>query len=132
MRVAITGDRPESPALTALESELLRVALAPGQFAGLRAQAEGAQVVSRTRSGVGFVTRLRVAPDLPRTELAGVPAVYGRHPLLEEPAEFLLQLKDGRLHTIEAFCFQGLWPDDEAGFHLQGGAQADAERPPSR
>jgi len=122
MRVAITGDVPETPELTDLERAVFAAALVADRFAVLRAQVDVAEVVSRTGSGVGFVTRLRV-PD--GVALAGedvVPVVYGRHPALPEPAEFMLQVKDGRLHTIEAFCFQGMWPADEAGFEIADSA----------
>ena len=118
MRVAITGDVPETPELTELEQAVLDAALAGDQFAGLRAQVARVEVVSRTGSGVGFVTRLRVPDAVAVAVDTPVPVVNGRHPALPEPAEFMLQVKDGRLHTIEAFCFQGMWPADEAGFEI--------------
>ena len=85
---------------------------------GLKAEGTGMEVVSRTGSGVGFVTRLRVPDAVAVAVDTPVPVVNGRHPALPEPAEFMLQVKDGRLHTIEAFCFQGMWPADEAGFEI--------------
>jgi hypothetical protein len=122
MRVAITGDVPDTPEPTKLERSVFAAALRGDQFTALRAQADAAEVVSRTGSGVGFVTRLRVPDGIDRAGEAVVPVVYGRHPALPEPAEFMLQVKDGRLHTIEAFCFQGMWPADEAGFEFTDGA----------
>jgi len=118
MRVAITGDAPETPELTGLEKAVLAAALAGDRYAALRSQVERAEVASRTGSGVGFVTRLRVPDDAAVAGDGIVPVVYGRHPSLPEPAEFMLQVKDGRLHTIEAFCFQGMWPADEDGFEF--------------
>jgi hypothetical protein len=122
MRVAITGDVPDTPELTELERAIFAAALAGDRFAALREQADAAEVVSRTGSGVGFVTRLRLPDGVATAGEVVVPVVYGRHPALPEPAEFMLQLKDGRLHTIEAFCFQGMWPADEAGFEFTDGA----------
>ncbi len=113
MRVSITGDVPDSPQLTELEHGVLKTALAADMQ-----QAQSAQVVSRTYSGVGFITKLKVADDAPRLNVDVLPTVYGRHPNLSAAAEFMLQLKDGRLHSIEAFCFQGMWPEDEDKFAL--------------
>ncbi len=122
MRVAITGDMPDTPELTALEQAVFAVALAAEELAPLRAQAAAAQVVSRTGSGVGFVTKLRIPEQLAAAPQASVPVIYAQHPALPEPAEFMLQIKDGRLHTIEAFCFQGMWPGDESGFEFSSSA----------
>jgi len=116
MRVSVTGDVPDSPALSELEAAVLDAATAGD--AALREQAAAAAVVSRTYSGVGFVTKLRVPPEGPRTDIAVVPVVHGRHPALPDPAEFRVELREGRLSCIEAFCFQGLWPADEHSFEL--------------
>jgi len=118
--VPLAGSRPDSPALTALETAVIDCALRAlgADGAALRAQLEVAEVRTRTGSGVGFVTRLRVPADTPRAAGRPPPPVLGHHPALAEPAEFLLELKDGRLHTLEACCFSGFWPDDEAAFQL--------------
>ena len=125
MRVSVNGDRPATPDLSDLERCVLQAALA-GDGDGmeaLRAQLSVATVLSRTASGVGFVTRLQVPDDAPvATQVCRVPVVSGEHPQLPGGAEFLLQLKNGRLHTLEAFCFEGMWPADEAGFRLEAGA----------
>jgi ketosteroid isomerase-like protein len=42
------------------------------------------------------------------------------HPQLSEPAEFVLQLRDGRLASLEAFCFAGGWPTDAQRFRVVG------------
>lgn len=91
------------------------------EFATLRAQLARATVVSRTHSGVGFVTRLAVPDDAPA--LAGPAAprlrpVLAAHPGLAERAEFLLQLRGGRLAVLEAYCYEGGWPADEAEFRV--------------
>lgn len=88
----------------------------------LLAQSDRARVISRTHSGVGFVTKLEV-PD----QVAGLPAeaagrirpVHAGHPELGEPAEFLVQLKAGRLASIEAYCQQGMWPADNGAFRIE-------------
>ncbi len=118
MRVSITGDVPDSPELTKLERGVLETALSADAQSNIAHQAQEAQVASRTYSGVGFITKLSVPDDAPRLQTAVLPTVYGRHPNLAASAEFMLQLKDGRLHSIEAFCFQGMWPSDEDGFTL--------------
>ena len=123
MKVSVTGDVPETAELTPLEREVLKAALtsAGTGHVSLSEQLNLVEVASRTYSGVGFVTRLRLPPDAPLLQgaLASLPAVYGAHPDLLSPAEFLLQIKDGGLHCIEAFCFEGLWPRDEQGFRLR-------------
>ena len=121
MRVSVTGEIPDSPNLTDLERAVLdcAVAAAGSNATALREQLARAQVVARTPSGVGFVSRVRVPDDCPVAGAAAVlPVVYGEHPQLHGGAEFMLQLKNGRLHTIEAFCFEGLWPQDEDSFRL--------------
>jgi len=85
--------------------------------AALQAQLEQAESVHRTHSGVGFMTRIAVAEAAPAAP-AGVMLrpVYASHPQLPEPAEFMLQVKDGRLKSLEAYCFNGMWPQDESRF----------------
>lgn len=85
------------------------------------AQCRRARVVSRSHSGVGFVTRFEVPADvaaLDAGQARRVRAVHASHPALAEPAEFIVQLRDGRLAALEAFCFDGMWPEDDAGFHV--------------
>ena len=109
--------------LSAIERSVLTAVLrGEGEaFATLRAQLAQASVVSRTYSGVGFMTRFAV-PD-------GVPAILAtprlqplaaEHPQLSEPAEFVLALRDGRLASLEAFCFAGSWPADADRFRVPG------------
>jgi hypothetical protein len=87
-------------------------------------QCRQARVAGRSHSGVGFVTRFEVPPEAPALAddaARRVGAVHASHPALREPAEFLIQLKHGRLASIEAFCFDGLWPADDAGFRITSG-----------
>ncbi|MEQ1801121.1 MAG: hypothetical protein ABL989_04305 [Gammaproteobacteria bacterium] len=91
------------------------------EFATLRAQLARATVVSRTHSGVGFVTRLAVPDDAPALAGSAAPRlrpVLAAHPGLAERAEFLLQLRGGRLAVLEAYCYEGGWPADEAEFRV--------------
>ncbi len=68
---------------------------------------------------MGFVSKFRVPADLPAAGPAAVPArVLGTHSQLPDAAEFLVEVRDGRLHGLEAFCYQGVWPGDEGGFRL--------------
>ncbi len=118
------GNDPQSQlVLTPLERSVLRAcAQGLGEVAPtLDAQAQSARVSIRTHSGVGFVTKLEIpehAASLPPEAARRVRAVYASHPQLAEPAEFLIQLKDGRLASIEAYCPDGMWPADAAGFQV--------------
>lgn len=92
-----------------------------GEFTALRTQLARATVVSRTHSGVGFVTRITVPDDVPALGDADSPRlrpVLAVHPQLAERAEFLLQLRGGRLAVLEAYCYAGGWPADEAEFRV--------------
>jgi len=91
------------------------------ELAILRGQLVGATVLSRTYSGVGFVTRIAVPDDAPALAEGAnprLPAVLAAHPGLAEHAEFLLQLRGGRLAVLEAYCYAGGWPADEAEFRV--------------
>ena len=88
---------------------------------GVEKQLAGLVVVSRNHSGVGFVTRLRIADGvspLPPGAAVAMRPVQASHPELQEPAQFLVQLKGGYLASIEAFCHEGMWPLDASRFSL--------------
>lgn len=92
-------------------------------MAGLRAQLTGATIISRTHSGVGFITRLAVpadCPPVPDTAGRSLRPVLAAHPALPGNAEFLLQLKGGRLAVLEAYCHAGSWPADDKDFRVVG------------
>ena len=118
------GNDPQSLlALTPLERSVLRVFTQRlGDAAALwQAQCDRARVLIRTHSGVGFVTKFAIPDDIPGLPAAAVGrigAVHASHPDLGEPAEFLVQLKAGRLASIEAYCYAGMWPADDAGFRI--------------
>ena len=119
------GNDPQSLlVLTPLERSVLR-AFAPrlGEAGALwQAQCDRARVVIRTHSGVGFVTKLEIPddiPGLPANAAGRIGAVHAIHADLSEPAEFLVQLKAGRLASIEAYCYVGMWPADDAGFRVE-------------
>ena len=89
--------------------------------AGLRAQLAKASVVSRTHSGVGFVTRIDVPDAVPAIAESAAPRlrpVRAAHPQLAEHAEFLLQIRGGKLAVLEAYCYEGGWPSDETEFRV--------------
>ena len=46
----------------------------------------------------------------------GLRPIRASHPELSQPAEFLVQLKNGRLASVEAFCHEGVWPTDGGRF----------------
>ncbi|MEO8225162.1 MAG: hypothetical protein ABI661_10180 [Gammaproteobacteria bacterium] len=92
-------------------------------WGALRAQLARATVISRTHSGVGFVTRIDVPDEIPSLADSLTPRlrpVLAVHPQLAERAEFLLQLRSGRLAVLEAYCFEGVWPADETEFRVVG------------
>jgi len=110
----------QSPDLTALERSVLETALAEsGIDSELYQQIEVATVVARTPSGVGFMTKLSI-PDAHCVAGTGaaLSVVIGAHPALSSGAEFILQIKNGRLNCIEAFCHEGMWPVDESLFRI--------------
>jgi hypothetical protein len=119
------GSREGPGPLSGLESAVL-TAMLKGEgedLATLRAQLAKATVVSRTHSGVGFVSRIQVPDAIPvLAESTSVPLrpVLAAHPHLTERAEFLLQVRGGRLAVLEAYCFEGGWPADEAEFRVVG------------
>lgn len=119
MKVSVTGDVPATPELSDLERAVFAVALADDELSAVRNQVLHTAVVSRTYSGVGFVTKFQVPADAPAAEATAVPrVVLGQHPFMPAAAEFLLELRGGRLHSLEAYCYEGMWPGDEAGFSL--------------
>ncbi len=116
-----------SPELTTLERAVLVAALGSGtkHAVTLNAQVNEVKAVVRTPSGVGFVTKLEVPEKFGLLDPEGpdsLPLVVGRHPELPSGAEFVLQIKNGRLNSIEAFCFEGMWPRDESLFTFEVGS----------
>jgi len=118
---ATQGPGPLSPLERAVLTAMLR---GDGEgFKALNAQLARATVASRTHSGVGFVTRIEVpgqVPAAPEAATLRLRAVFADHPQLKDPAEFLLQLRAGRLAVLEAYCFEGVWPADETEFQVVG------------
>lgn len=120
------GNDPLSQlALTPLERSVLQtLAIRLGQSGSiLRTQCDRARVLNRSHSGVGFVTKLDVPADvagIPEEVASRIGAVYADHPQIGEPAEFLVQLKAGRLASIEAYCYEGMWPPDDSLFRMRG------------
>lgn len=118
---ATDGAGPLSP----LERTIIGVLLT-GEGDGLgalRKQLARATVASRTHSGVGFVTRISVPEDVPAVQESAMPRLrpaHAEHPQLTEAAQFLLQLRGGRLAVLEAYCFEGGWPADETEFRVVG------------
>lgn len=112
----------DSPDLTALERSVLETAfLSTGTDIGFREQIDAATVAVRTPSGVGFMTKLHVPVEHRVADAAtgsAVPVVIGEHPALPSGAEFILQIKNGRINCIEAFCYEGMWPADESQFKI--------------
>ncbi len=108
--------------LTAFERRAVEAAIfGHSQFSAFTAQLESASVISRTPSGVGFVTKLKVPEQLSIPEggkIDALPAIQAEHPALPSGAEFVFELKGGRLHCIEAYCFEGMWPANESLFRL--------------
>jgi hypothetical protein len=120
---ATEGPGPLSPLERTVLSAILERLGASAEREALRAQLTRASVVSRTHSGVGFVTRIAVPDTLFPIDESSAPRLaplFAAHPQLTERAEFLLQLRGGRLAVLEAYCFEGGWPADEAEFRVVG------------
>jgi hypothetical protein len=111
-----------SPELTELERTVLMTAIrAHPRASEFTTQLDAARVVVRTPSGVGFVTKLQVPEGLSiveRREVDALPAVLAEHPALVSGAEFIFQIKAGRINCIEAYCYEGIWPVDETLFRV--------------
>lgn len=118
----MTDEIQISPDLTELERTVLETAIrGHSRGAELEAQLNAAIVVVRTPSGVGFVTKLQVPEGLALSEHAEdneLPVVLAEHPALDSGAEFVFQVKAGRINCIEAYCYEGLWPADETLFRV--------------
>jgi hypothetical protein len=118
----MTDEIQISPELTELERAVLETAIrGHSRGAELEAQLNAAIVVVRTPSGVGFVTKLQVPEGLALSEHAEdneLPVVLAEHPALDSGAEFVFQVKAGRINCIEAYCYEGLWPADETLFRV--------------
>jgi hypothetical protein len=119
-------DPPSQLVLTTLERSVLAALAARlgADGAIVEEQVRRARVSLRSHSGVGFVTRLDVPADtasLSEQAALRLPTIHASHPGLREPAEFLVQLKSGRLASIEAFCHEGTWPADEGRFAVGSG-----------
>jgi hypothetical protein len=119
MKVSVTGDVPATPELSPLETAVLKVALGGLDHDALRAQLDRVEVASRTYSGVGFVTKFRFLAELSTAGGALPAVVVGTHPQLPDAVEFLVEIRDGRLHGLEAFCYEGMWPADESLFEVR-------------
>ena len=116
----------DAPELTPLERAVLDIALAGDDppLIELRRQIDGCRAQVRTPSGVGFMTKLMASGQAEQAGGAGsrVPVVYGEHPALSSGAEFIVEVKDGRINCIEAFCYEGVWPSDESLFRIPAGS----------
>ena len=126
----IGNDPPDKLKLSALERAVLQAQASVLGEGGnvLLSQVQHVAVLARNHSGVGFVTRFRVsegAPRLPADVAGRIRPVPAAHPGLSEPAEFLVQVKDGYLASIEAYCPEGMWPPDDTQFRV-GGSTRDA------
>ena len=118
----MTNEIQFSSGLTELERTVLETAIrGHSRGAELAAQLDAARVVVRTPSGVGFVTKLQIPEDLSLVEHAEdseLPVVLAEHPALDSGAEFIFQVKAGRINCIEAYCYEGMWPTDEKLFRV--------------
>lgn len=117
------GDDPPSALVLSSLERMVLVAFAErlGAVPALVEQVRRARVARRTHSGVGFVTRIEVPADAPAVagaHASAAAAVHATHPALSVPAEFLVQIRQGRIASIEAFCENGMWPADDAGFRI--------------
>jgi hypothetical protein len=95
----------------------------------LRAQYARARIASIEATGVGFFIRYDVPSDSPQTEpshFAGGNAAISITGL-ETPAGCVLFVRDGKLDTLELYCFDNIWPTD---FRVLGFANVSPLRLP--
>ncbi len=114
----------DSPDLTVLERSVLETVFLTTRLADdFRQQIDAATVAVRTPSGVGFMSKLHVPDEYRVADITEntIPLVIGAHPELPSGAEFVVQVKDGRINCIEAFCHEGMWPADESQFNIHLG-----------
>ncbi len=121
MKNITLGPDNDSPELTELERAVFELAIAGHpHYEQFVKQIDQARVESRTGSGVGFMTKLTMPADAQAANAtAAVPSILADHPELPAGAEFVLDIRAGRIHCLEAFSFEGMWPRDEALFRLR-------------
>lgn len=107
-------------------------------LSALRAQFQASTVKKRMFSGVGFMTDFNVPAELPRAEgkslffLSDVCADINGSKAV---AGFQVQIRNGRLKTLEGYTFSEPWPARIAAFDLYYRYPANtpgesADRPP--
>ena len=87
------------------------------------AQLCGAVVEDRDYTGVGLFTKLRVSRDSPRLSKTNryideAPKTHLEHPDLKDGAGVLLWFEEGRISTLECYCYNEEWPRDEDSFNV--------------
>ena len=121
--------RADSTSLSPLESAALELILdrdGPG-FAELRQQLDGARVIDREFTGVGFYTSIAPNPRAPRStyrerhvnaaELDGLD-VGAELDGLHRGAGFILWLEEGRIDTLEGYSYDEPWPEEISTFRV--------------
>ena len=78
---------------------------------------------ARDYTGVGLYSELAVAPGAPlldatRFRAAETSSVYAEHPDVPAGVGLILWLKDGYISCLEAYTYEGGWPQDESLFRL--------------
>jgi|SRR4249919_1065282 len=99
------------------------MALGDPQREIILAQLETALCASRDYTGVGLYTDLWVAPDAPklnenRWRIEDMPKAHADHPDLVAGVGFILWVSDGYIACLEAYTYDGDWPQDESLFRL--------------
>ncbi len=89
----------------------------------MRRQIDGATLISRELTGVGFYTTFEVPESLPRLnenrwKIEDMGHGFAYHPELEGGASFILWVKGGRVVCLEGYTNGGDWPRDEHKFHV--------------
>ncbi|MEA9554857.1 hypothetical protein VC273_02610 [Xanthomonas nasturtii] len=79
--------------------------------------------VSRDYTGVGLYTELQVDPTAPkfddaRWKIKDMPKGHTEHPELSSGAGLILWIKAGVISCLEAYIYEGRWPQDKSLFQL--------------
>ena len=89
----------------------------------LLAQLALAEVSSRDYTGVGVYVDISIPPTAPKIDLArwkieDMLIGHAEHPALTAGAGLILWLKNGLITCLEAYTYEGDWPNDEALFRV--------------
>jgi hypothetical protein len=106
--------------LTSFEAQIVEVMIRDDPERDvLRAQLDRASIRNRDYSGVGVFSEFVVDADAPKLGTTSryiqeAPKAHFTHPSLPAGGGAILWLRDGAIHTLECYTYEGSWPEDES------------------